>query len=128
MKIDFAEQMKIRDGKPQLSIPYFGFVPVRGMSCILVMDLSKGTRFVIVPVRGMSCIQTAENLSRGRSVIVPVRGMSCILILDGKAKKSIFGYRPREGYELHQIVGVRLIKNILSYRPREGYELHPYRR
>ena len=23
MKIDFAEQMKIRDGKPQLSIPYF---------------------------------------------------------------------------------------------------------
>ena len=80
------------------------FVPVRGMSCILLecmlMRLKKGYRpregyelhhmvlsvrerqqSVIVPVRGMSCIliiRAVEQPTEYLRVIVPVRGMSCI--------------------------------------------------
>ena len=59
---------------------------------------------VIVPVRGMSCIDfTGAEVRYNPVVIVPVRGMSCIFPAPETPVSASRRYRPREGYELHQI-------------------------
>ena len=73
----------------------------------------------------MSCIEDEPTQPPALygDVIVPVRGMSCI---DNRRFAAVLlgGYRPREGYELHQPHKPGERRGGQRYRPREGYELH----